>query len=106
MNGQRVAESGHLDDPRQVLLRHLVLPYRSILFCMAINFAGFSSAFPRPSTPHTQHSLWTLVETLEGTPTDRILVFNKKLGLHSHQRLRPPHNILNHKIIYMLNPGT
>ena len=29
MNDQRVAESGHLEEPRQVLLRHLFLLHRS-----------------------------------------------------------------------------
>ena len=42
VNGQRVAESGHLEDPRQVLLRRLLLPCFSFSVGLAINLTIFS----------------------------------------------------------------
>ena len=46
VDGQRVAESGHLEDPRQVLLRRLVLPCLSFSVRLATDFTIFLTSPP------------------------------------------------------------
>jgi len=70
-NGQRASESGHLEEPRQVLLRHLVLPYLSFSVGLPTNFTIFlTSALPTFNT-HTQQ-------------------FNTPHGPSSRSETRPP----------------
>jgi hypothetical protein len=106
MNSRRVAESGHIEEPRQVLLRHLVLPCLSFSVGLTTNFTIFlTSPPPTFNIPHTILP-WTLVVILDETLAGWILVFNKTPGLHSHQVLRPPpHSIPSSKIIHSLNLG-